>query len=84
MSAPKEISDGLKANYYDLPQGAATLQDLIAAKNLNHANGEIFCSIYRRGAAGHTDELRDARKVLFYAQAEVQRLEKLQAKEKRK
>lgn len=32
-------------------------------------------SLYRKGRASHSDELRDARKVLFYAQAEVERLE---------
>ena len=37
----------------------------------------MFRAIYRKGRASHSDELRDARKVLFYAGAEVKRLEKL-------
>jgi hypothetical protein len=72
-------SDGSTADYYELPEGATELQDLISHRNLNAQDGEIFRAIYRKGRASHSDELRDARKVLFYAQAEVKRLEKLQA-----
>ncbi len=72
-------SDGSTADYYELPAGATQLQDLISHRNLNAQDGEIFRAIYRKGRASHSDELRDARKVLFYAQAEVKRLEKLQA-----
>lgn len=70
-------SDGSTADYYELPAGATELQDLISHRNLNAQDGEIFRAIYRKGRASHSDELRDARKVLFYAQAEVKRLEKL-------
>ena len=72
-------SDGSTADYYELPVGATELQDLISHRNLNAQDGEIFRAIYRKGRASHSDELRDARKVLFYAQAEVKRLEKLAA-----
>lgn len=72
-------SDGSTADYYELPAGASELQDLISHRNLNAQDGEIFRAIYRKGRASHSDELRDARKVLFYAQAEVKRLEKLAA-----
>lgn len=70
-------SDGSTASYYELPEGCTELQDLISHRNLNAQDGEIFRAIYRKGRASHSDELRDAKKVLFYAQAEVARLEKL-------
>ena len=70
-------SDGSTASYYELPKGCTELQDLISYRNLNAQDGEIFRAIYRKGRASHSDELRDAKKVLFYAQAEVERLEKL-------
>ena len=70
-------SDGSTASYYQLPPGCTELQDLISYRNLNAQDGEIFRAIYRKGRASHSDELRDARKVLFYAQAEVKRLEAL-------
>ena len=70
-------SDGSTASYYQLPAGATELQDLISFRNMNAQDGEIFRAIYRKGRASHSDELRDARKVLFYAQAEVRRLEQV-------
>lgn len=73
----KETSNGTTASYYELPPGATQLQDLISYRNLNAQDGEIMRAIYRKGRASHSDELRDARKVLFYARAEVERLEKL-------
>ena len=72
-------SDGSTADYYQLPAGCRELQDLISYRNLNAQDGEIFRAIYRKGRASHSDELRDAKKVLFYAQAEVKRLEALQS-----
>jgi|SRR5690554_94613 len=69
-------SDGSTADYYQLPHGATELQHLISHRNMNAQDGEIFRAIYRKGRASHSDELRDAKKVLFYAQAEVERLEK--------
>ena len=71
-------SDGSTASYYELPPGCAELQDLISHRNMNAQDGEIFRAIYRKGRASHSDELRDAKKVLFYAEAEVDRLERLQ------
>lgn len=75
-SMEKSRSDGSTASYYELPPNCTELQDLISYRNLNAQDGEIFRAIYRKGRASHSDELRDARKVLFYAKAEVQRLEK--------
>lgn len=75
-------SDGSTADYYELPEGATQLQDLISHRNLNAQLGEIFRACYRFGMADHSDQLRDAKKILFYAKAEVERLEKLLAKAK--
>lgn len=72
----KYVSDGSTASYYVLPNGAAELQDLIGYKNMNAQIGEIFRACYRYGECKHSDKLRDAKKILFYAQAEVQRLER--------
>lgn len=74
----KEHSNGATASYYELPAGAAQLQDLISHRDMNAQVGEIFRACYRYGLVSHSDKLRDARKILFYAQAEVERLEKLQ------
>jgi len=68
-------SDGSTASYYELPTAAVQLQDLISAKNMNAQIGEIFRSCYRYGEVSHSDMLRDAKKMKFYAEAEIKRLE---------
>jgi hypothetical protein len=73
----REVSDGSTASYYELPDGATELQDLISHKNLNAQIGEIFRECYRYGQASHSDEIRGIKKILFYAKAELERLQKL-------
>lgn len=75
----KVKSDGSSASYYVLPQGATQLQELISHKNMNAQIGEIFRACYRYGEVSHSDMLRDAKKMKFYAEAEIARLEKLTA-----
>ena len=75
--ALKLVSDGSTATYYVLPKDANELQDLISHKNMNSQIGEIFRSCYRYGEVSHSDKLRDAKKIKFYAEAEIKRLEKL-------
>lgn len=70
-------SDGSTASYYELPAGAAQLQDLISHRNMNAQMGEIFRATYRYGLASHSDQLRDAKKIKFYIEAEIARLQKL-------
>lgn len=74
--AEGSTSDGSTASYYRLPEGAEQLQDLISYRNMNGQIAEIFRSCYRYGRASHSDQLRDAKKIAFYAKAEVARLEK--------
>lgn len=73
-------SDGSTASYYELPAGATELQHLISHRNMNGQVAEIFRSCYRYGMADHSDMMRDAKKIRFYAQAEIERLEKLDGK----
>lgn len=71
-----ERSDGSTASYYVLPPGAMQFQDLISHRDMNAQIEEIFRACYRMGLVEHSDRLRDAKKILFYAKAEVERLEK--------
>jgi hypothetical protein len=68
-------SDGASASYYELPKNSTELQDLISAKNMNAQIGEIFRECYRYGQAAHCNEMRGIKKILFYANAELKRLE---------
>ena len=70
------VSDGSTAAYYELPSNASELQDLISYRDMNAQIGEIFRSCYRYGIASHSDKLRDAKKIKFYIDAEIKRLEK--------
>jgi hypothetical protein len=73
----QNVSDGSTASYYELPKNATELQHLISHKNMNAQLGEIFRECYRYGTASHCNELRGIKKILFYANAELERLEKL-------
>ena len=67
-------SDGLTAEYYELPKGATELQHLISAKNMNAQLGEIFRACYRYGEVAHSPRLRDIKKIISYALAEYERV----------
>ena len=67
-------SDGSSADYYKLPAEAAQIQDLISYRDMNSQIGEIFRACYRYGQDHHSTKLRDINKVIFYAQAERDRL----------
>jgi len=69
-------SDGSSADYYKLPPEASQLQDLIAFRDMNAQLGEIFRACYRYGIVKHSPKIRDIKKIIFYAQAELERLEK--------
>ncbi len=71
-----ETSDGSTAGYYELPKEATELQHLIAYKNMNAQVGEMFRGLFRYGEVSHSSRLRDMKKVAYYAQAEIERLEK--------
>jgi len=69
------ISDGSSADYYKLPPNATQLQDLISYKNLNSQLGEIMRAVYRYGQVSHSAKMRDAKKIQFYINEEIKRLE---------
>jgi len=75
LSLKLSVSDGSTASYYELPDNATELQHLISYKNMNAQMGEIFRSCYRYGSASHSDQLRDAKKIKFYIDAEIERIE---------
>lgn len=85
MSKQQKIkSDGSTASYYELPPAASELQHLIAYKDMNAQIGEIFRASYRYGEVEHSEKLRDINKILFYAQAEKERLLKYEVEKSTK
>ena len=71
-------SDGSTADYYKPPAGATELQHLISHRDMNAQIGEIFRACYRYGMVAHSPKIRDIKKIIFYANAELERLEKLE------
>ena len=71
----KVKSDGSTASYYELPKGSTQIIDLMNHKNMNLNIGSIFQECYRYGEADHCDQLRGAKKIKFYIEAEIKRLE---------
>ena len=67
-------SDGSTAEYYKLPKGCTELYHLIIHKNMNGQVAEAFRSLYRYGESSHSDCMRDMRKVIAYAEQEIERL----------
>lgn len=61
-------SDGGSTSYYDLPEGATTLNDLIEYKEMSFALGNIFKAAYRLGSKDGADELYDINKILYFAE----------------
>lgn len=72
----RETSDGSSADYYKLPTDSTQLQNLISYRNMNGQIAEIFRACYRYGLVAHSPKIRDAKKIKFYIDAEIERLEK--------
>lgn len=63
------------ANYYDLPEGATQLQDLIEYRNMNGSIKDIFKACYRMGLKDGTADDYDLRKMAYYSLRELGRVE---------
>ena len=74
MQQTDELSGGSTPSQYGLPEGATDLQDLIEYRNMNFAVGNIFKACYRLGHCDHSDPARELRKILWFAQRELNRV----------
>ena len=70
-------NDGGSAHYYELPTHARELQDLIEHKKMNFAVGNMFKANYRLNDETHSDAARDLRKIIWFANRELKRIEEL-------
>lgn len=67
---------GWSSEYYKLPEGAVELQDLIEYRAMNFSVGNIFKAAYRLGHKDGTDAEYDLRKIIWFAQRELDRIAK--------
>jgi hypothetical protein len=82
MPVTKGIT-GWSSGYYELPEGAKELQDLIEHRGMNFSVGNIFKACYRLGRKPGTDAVYDLQKIIWYAQRELHRLENVCSEEER-
>ncbi|WP_421505531.1 hypothetical protein [Brucella pseudogrignonensis] len=62
------IGDGGSTSYYELPEGASELNDLIEHKRMSFALGNIFKACYRFGEKDVASRLYDLNKIIFFAE----------------
>lgn len=58
-------SNGGPTQYYDFPDGAITLNDLIEYKEMDFHRGNVFKACWRWGEKAGTDFLYDTRKIVY-------------------
>lgn len=68
IPAPDVQVGGGATDYYDFPEGATTLNDLIEYKNMSFALGNIFKACYRLGEKADTSKLYDINKIIYFAE----------------
>jgi hypothetical protein len=71
---PRAPNDGGSAEYYELPEGATELQDLIEYKRMNFAVGNMFKACYRLSDETHSNTEREINKILWFAKRELSRV----------
>jgi len=72
----KESSDGSTASYYELPEGATELQDLISYRDMNYAIGFIFTRCYDY-CTTHRGCISVVRDIVEAAEHEIARLQQV-------
>lgn len=61
-------SDGGATSYYELPEGATELNDLIEHKQMIFALGNIFKACYRFGEKDSAAKIYDLNKIIYFAE----------------
>lgn len=75
VKAPSPItSDGGSSSYYELPENAEELGDLINYRDMNFNIGNIFKACYRMGLKSGNGPEYDLNKIIFFAEMEKKRL----------
>lgn len=69
-------SDGGSTSYYNIPEYATDLQDLIEYKRMEFGIGNIFKACYRFGGKDGTSKRYDLNKIIFFAKRELARMDR--------
>ena len=74
MSADDSVSDGGSSAYYEMPENCQLLQDVISSREMSFSQGNIFKGCYRWGTKPGTPLEYDLRKIIWFAQYELNRI----------
>lgn len=77
IEAPKAKPDGWSSDYYIIPEGAKELGDLIEYKEMNFNVGNMFKACYRLGNKPGVSALYDLKKIKWFVEREIARVEKM-------
>ena len=72
---PTPNQTGWSSTYYEIPEGAQELGDLIEHKKMNFNVGNIFKAAYRLGDKEGTSRLYDLNKIKWFVEREIAREE---------
>lgn len=72
------INNGGQTDYYDINPEWTTFQDVIEAREMNYAQGNIFkvACTFNIGRHSATDYERELNKIIFFTQRELQRIKR--------
>ena len=74
------MNNGGATSYYDIPEGAKTLNDLIEYKEMPFWLGELFKAAYalpeRATRSDNASEERELNKIIYYANRRLDRIKK--------
>lgn len=73
---PTSNNNGGQTDYYDIPEGSETLQDLIEYKDMSWSQGNIFKAAYRLKDDSHSSQERDLNKIIWFATRMLNQLQK--------
>lgn len=72
--ATESANKGGTTDYYDIPKGAVTLNDLIDHKEMSWNVANIFKACYRLDEKPGVDKEYDLNKIVYYANRELAKL----------
>ena len=81
MNKDKILSTGGSSAYYDIPEWAKDIGDLIHHRQMNFNIANIFKACYRFDIKAGIDKQYDLNKIIFFAQRELDYLSGTRQKE---
>lgn len=76
MTRDSSVNNGGETDYYAIPDGFKTHQDVIEQREMNYAQGNIYkvACTFNVGRHKATDYERELNKIIFFAKRELNRI----------